>query len=135
MREMQDSKVHMAVVIDEYGSTAGLVTLEDLIEELVGEIDDEFDQESSLVEELPGGGLRVSGRMPVDEFVHLVTGELPDGEFDTVGGLLFDLLGHVPVEGESAVFDGRHLTAERVRDRRIEVVLVSPLEPSTAGDT
>ena len=109
MREMQSEKFHLAVVVDEYGGTAGLVTLEDLIEELVGEIVDEFDVEETPVEQLPGGALRVSARLPVDEVNDLLDAHLPTGAWDTVGGLVFDLLGHVPVAGESVTSDGLRL--------------------------
>jgi CBS domain containing-hemolysin-like protein len=119
MREMQRDKFHMAIVIDEYGGTAGLVTLEDLIEELVGEIVDEFDVEEAQVEPLPGGNVRVNARMPIDEVNELLHAELPDGDWDTIGGLVFNLLGHVPSEGESVEVDGYQLTAEKVQGRRI----------------
>jgi len=128
MREMQARKVHLAITIDEYGATAGLVTLEDIIEELVGEIVDEYDDELPLVEERADGSLLVSGRLPIDEFAELISVEAPIGGWDTVGGLLFDLLGHVPVEGETAVWDGHRLRAERVDGRRIELVAVHPVE-------
>jgi CBS domain containing-hemolysin-like protein len=125
LREMQAEKFHMAVVIDEYGSTAGLVTLEDLIEELVGEIVDEFDLEGPRVEPLPGGDVRVDARMPVDELNELLSLELPEGDWDTVGGLLFSRLGHVPAEGEVLDVDGHSLRAERVVGRRIGRVRIS----------
>ena len=127
MREMQAQQFHLAVVVDEYGGTAGLVTLEDLIEELVGEIVDEFDVEESPVEELPGGRLRVSARLPVDEVNELLGAHLPTGSWDTVGGLVFDLLGHVPVTGESVTSDGLRLVVDRVNGRRIERVSIEPL--------
>ncbi|HEY6622701.1 MAG TPA: hemolysin family protein [Acidimicrobiales bacterium] len=126
MREMQAEKYHMAVVVDEYGGTAGLVTLEDLIEELVGEIVDEFDVEEPLVERLPSGEIRVSGRMVVSDVNELLDAHLPSGAWDTVGGLVFDLLGHVPVEGETVEADGVRLIADRVRSRRIERVRIVP---------
>ncbi len=125
MREMQADKFHMAVVIDEYGGTAGLVTLEDLIEELVGEIVDEFDVEDPLLEPLPGGDVRVAARMPLDELNELLHVSLPEGDWDTVGGLVFNLLGHVPSEGEAVRVDGHVLRAERVQGRRIGRVRVS----------
>ena len=125
MRELQGAHMHMAIVVDEYGGTAGLITLEDIIEELVGEIVDEYDDEQPLVEELADGDIRVSGRLGVDEFRELLDVELPEGEWDTVGGLLLDLLGHVPRPGESARWDGVSLTAEKVEGRRIETLRVS----------
>jgi CBS domain containing-hemolysin-like protein len=126
MREMQSETFHMAVVVNEYGGTAGLVTLEDLIEELVGEIVDEFDVEEAQVEDLGAGVLRVSARLKVDEVNELVDAHLPSGAWDTVGGLVFDLLGHVPVVGESVTVDGVRLVADRVDGRRVERVLIMP---------
>jgi putative hemolysin len=119
MREMQKDKFHMAIVVDEYGGTAGLVTLEDLIEELVGEIVDEFDVEEPSIEALPGGTYRVNARMPLDEVNELLEAEFPEGDWDTIGGFVFNLLGHVPTEGESVEHDGYRLAAEKVQGRRI----------------
>ena len=132
MREMQSETFHMAVVVNEYGGTAGLVTLEDLIEELVGEIVDEFDVEEAPVEDLGAGVLRVSARLKVDEVNELVDAHLPTGAWDTVGGLVFDLLGHVPRVGESVTVDGVRLVADRVDGRRVERVLIMPgADPAT----
>jgi CBS domain containing-hemolysin-like protein len=129
MREMQREKFHMAIVVDEYGGTSGLVTLEDLIEELVGEIVDEFDVEEPQVEWLPNGDSRVNARMPVDELNELLHAELPEGDWDSVGGLMLDLLGHVPTEGEAVDFDGHRLIAERVQGRRIGRVRITRSAP------
>ena len=130
MREMQREKYHIAVVVDEYGGTAGLVTLEDLMEELVGEIVDEFDIEEANVEPLPNGDVRVNARMPVDEVNELVDGELPEGDWDSVGGLMFHLLGHVPTEGEAVPIDGFELRAEKIQGRRIGKVRIRRLVPA-----
>ncbi len=129
MPEMQHEKAHMAIVVDEYGGTAGLVTLEDLIEELVGEIVDEYDVEEAKVEPLANGDVRVNARMPIDELNDLLGAEFPEGDYDTVGGLVYFLLGHVPAEGETVDYDGRQLRAERVQGRRIGRVRISKLEP------
>jgi putative hemolysin len=142
MREMQQEKFHLAVVVDEYGGTAGLVALEDLIEELVGEIVDEFDVEEPPVVDLGGGAVSVSGRLAVDALAEAVGAELPEGPWDTVGGLFLDLLGHVPKEGETAALDGLTLSAERVQGSRIRRVKVersflpgsSAEEASATGD-
>ncbi len=123
--EMQAEQFHMAIVIDEYGATAGLVTLEDLIEELVGEIVDEFDVEDPMVEPLPGGEVRVDARLAIDEANDLMGVELPEGDWDTVGGLLLDLLGHPPGPGEGADVGAHRLTAERVQGRRISRLRIS----------
>lgn len=137
MREMQTGKFHMAIVVDEFGGTAGLVTLEDLLEELVGEITDEYDIEEAPTEKLDDGTFVVNARMPVDEVNELLEedlqAELPEGDdWDTVGGLLYSLLGHVPSEGECAEVDGHRLTAERVQGRRIGRVRIAVL-PSGLG--
>jgi CBS domain containing-hemolysin-like protein len=124
--EMQAEKYHMAIVVDEYGGTAGLVTLEDLIEELVGEIVDEFDVEEPMIEPLAQGGVRVNARMPIDEVNDLVHAELPEGDWDTIGGLMFHLLGHIAHEGETADVNDHVLRAERVQGRRIGRVRITP---------
>jgi putative hemolysin len=130
MREMQASKQHMAIVIDEYGGTAGLVTLEDLIEEIVGEIVDEYDMEEAPVQRMGDGGLRVTARMPIDEVNALIEGQLPEGDWDTVGGLIYSHLGHVPTEGEEVDLGDHRLVAERVQGRRIARVRITPKTPS-----
>ena len=136
MREMKAETFHMALVVDEYGGIAGLVTLEDLIEELVGEIVDEFDVEEPTVERLDHGEVRVSARMAVDDANELLDAHLPTGAWDTVGGLIFDLLGHVPAEGETVDRDGFRLVVEQVKGRRIDRVRIVPLADHTVpGDS
>lgn len=126
LREMQRDQVHLAIVVDEFGSTAGLVTIEDIIEELVGEIADEYDVEEPMATELGGGGYLVDARMPVGDLETLVGVDLPDEDWDTVGGLLLGLAGRVPVEGESFEFDRLEFVAVRVQGRRIAQIRVSP---------
>ncbi|HKE74530.1 MAG TPA: hemolysin family protein [Acidimicrobiales bacterium] len=136
LREMQRDKFHMAIVVDEYGGTAGLVTLEDIIEELVGEIADEYDVDTPRVEPLEGGGVRVHGRTPLDEVNEALHARLPEGDWDTIGGLVYDRLGHVPAEGESVVLGRWRLTAQRIQGRRIGRVSITPEAgggPSSAG--
>jgi CBS domain containing-hemolysin-like protein len=126
LREMQAAQTHMAIVVDEYGGTAGLVTIEDVIEEIVGEITDEYDVEPSLVEELADGMLRVSTRLHVDELADRLEIDLEDDDVDTVGGLLAKHLGRVPIPGAQVQFEGLELTAESAQGRRnrIGTVLV-----------
>ncbi len=130
LREMQSESYHMAVVVDEYGGVAGLVTLEDLIEEIVGEIVDEYDVEEPLVERQRDGTLRVDARIPIDELNDLAGLELPEGDYDTVGGLVFDLFGRVPAVGEVCECEGYHLRVERIQGRRIQRVRVIALDGS-----
>jgi CBS domain containing-hemolysin-like protein len=131
LREMQTEHFHMAVVIDEYGATSGIVTMEDLLEEIVGEIADEYDVERPGVERFDDGSLRVPGRMPIDDVSDELGIDLPDTEWDTIGGLILNLLGHVPEEGEAVRFKQLELTAEDVQERRIGTVHIRtvPEEP------
>ncbi|HEX6417319.1 MAG TPA: transporter associated domain-containing protein, partial [Acidimicrobiales bacterium] len=100
--------------------------LEDIIEELVGEIVDEFDVDDPIVEPLPGGGIRVHGRTPLDQVNDILGARLPEGDWDTIGGLVYDRVGHVPVEGETIRVAGWHLTAQRIQGRRIGRVSITP---------
>ena len=127
LAELQKQKVHMAIVVDEYGATAGLVTIEDILEEIVGEIEDEYDTEEPMIEALGNdSGWRVDARLPVDDLADLVDAALPDEEWDTVGGLLFGTLGHVPSVGEDVEGCGVRLVAEKVKGRRVAKVRVHP---------
>ena len=126
LREMQEEKFHMAIVVDEYGGTAGLITLEDLLEELVGDIVDEFDVEQPTVERSDDGSVLVSALYSVDDADDLLGAELPRGPWDTVGGLMLDLAGRVPDPGDSVEVDGFRLTAVDVRGRRIGRVRIEP---------
>ena len=134
LREMQGQQFHMSIVIDEHGGTAGLVTLEDLIEELVGEIVDEFDTEDARVEPLPGGAVRVSGRLSIDDANDLLDVTLPEGEFDTVSGLMLAELGRMATTGDVVEVDGARLRADRVQGRRIMRVRVERIEPPHVDD-
>jgi putative hemolysin len=133
LREMQEEKFHMAVVVDEYGGTAGLITLEDLLEELVGDIVDEFDMERPNVERLFDGSVLVSAVYSVDDADELLGAELPQGPWDTVGGLMLDLMGRVPDPGDSVEVDGFRLTAVDVRGRRIERIRIEPTAERVNG--
>lgn len=133
LTEMQRRKFHIAVVTDEYGSVSGLVTMEDLLEELVGDISDEYDREETRIEELPDGSFRVNGRVSIDDVNEALDVELPQDEWDTVAGLMLGLAGEIPKEGQSVLFENIRLTAEKVVGRRIKSVLVTretPPEPA-----
>jgi CBS domain containing-hemolysin-like protein len=131
LRDMQQERIHMAIVVDEYGGTAGLVTIEDVIEEIVGEIVDEYDQEEPLVEPIDDRSLRVDAKMLIDEVNELLDVRLPHEEWDTVGGLVFGLTGRVPVAGEVVRFDSLEFRTERVTGRRIQKVVITK---SAGGD-
>jgi CBS domain containing-hemolysin-like protein len=138
LREMQARRTHMAVVVDEYGGFAGLVTIEDILEEIVGEIDDEHDTvQRPPVEELPDGSMRVTARLPVDDLADLFKVELPeDDDVETVGGLLARELGRVPIEGSAAEVGGLRLVAESTggRRNRIDTLLVCRVGEAGAED-
>jgi putative hemolysin len=125
LREFQAKKLHLAIVVDEYGDTAGLVTLEDLLEELVGEIRDEYDEDERLIQRVTPRIFRVSGRLPIDE-LNAATGlQIPDDSFDTVGGWVLDLFGRVPHKGEKKEVDGVRVAVEKVERTRVLEVLVT----------
>jgi CBS domain containing-hemolysin-like protein len=130
LREMQARHVHMAIVIDEYGGTAGLVTIEDILEEIVGEIADEYDRERPPVEWLPDGGARVNARLSVEELEELFDVSIDAEDVETVGGLLGHALGKVPIAGSVADVAGLRLTAENLTGRRnrIGTVLVQRID-------
>jgi CBS domain containing-hemolysin-like protein len=136
LREMQSARTHVGVVIDEYGGTAGLVTIEDVLEEIVGEIDDEYDSAGVAVERLSDGSVRVSSRMNIEELGDLFGLELSDDDVDSVGGLLAKQLGRVPIPGAMAEVGGLHLRAESTAGRRNRVgtVLVRQVEPEAQGN-
>jgi CBS domain containing-hemolysin-like protein len=137
LREMQRKQFHLAIVVDEYGGTAGIVTLEDLIEELVGEISDEFDADEPEVEILSPHELRVSGRTAVDDVNDVASIDLPTGDWDTIAGLLLHLRGQPLAEGETIDAGDVTLIAERVQGRRIRavrVVLSADHTPLSGGE-
>lgn len=125
LREMQANQRHLAIVVDEFGGTAGLVTIEDLLEEIVGEIVDEYDTEEPMVVPLDEGGLLVDARLDVDDLATALGTEFPDADWDTVGGLILGLAGRVPKTGESFEYDDLLLTAEQVQGRRVALVRVA----------
>jgi magnesium and cobalt exporter, CNNM family len=134
LSEMQAARTHLAIVVDEYGGTAGLVTIEDILEEIVGEITDEYDVERPPVERLGDDVVRVTARLPVEDLGELFGVELPDDEVETVGGLLAQLLGRVPIPGAAVTVGGLRLVAEGTTGRRnrIDTVLVRRLAEGEA---
>ena len=124
LREMQRDQNHFAIVVDEYGGTAGLVTIEDIIEEIVGEIADEHDREAPGVEALEDGTLRVPASMDIDDLAEIFDVTIDEEDVDTVGGLLTKVIGRVPIVGSSGTVSGLTLTAERMAGRRHRVASV-----------
>ena len=120
LREMQARKTHIAIVVDEYGGTAGLVTMEDLLEELVGEIHDEFDVYQAEFERIDDETVVVNdASINVDDLNQELDLDLPEGDWDSVGGLVFSKLGHVPAVGDVVDVDGFTITVEKVDGRRV----------------
>lgn len=125
LREMKSAKVHMVIVVDEYGGTAGLATMEDVLEEIVGEITDEYDREEPNIEMIDDHSLRVSARFGIEELNELLGAGLPHTEWDSVGGLIGGLLGKVPSQGDRVRHDGIEFQVEKMKGRRIAKVLVT----------
>jgi CBS domain containing-hemolysin-like protein len=137
LREMQAARSHIAIVIDEYGGTAGLITIEDILEEIVGEITDEYDNERAPIERIDDDTARVTARLAVEDLGELFGVELPDrDDVETVGGLLAEALGRVPIAGSSAIVHGLELTAEDVggRRNRVDTILVTRVPEPTDDD-
>lgn len=132
LKDFQREKKHMAVVVDEYGGTEGLVTLEDVIEEIVGEIHDEFDTEEVLCKKLEDGSLIVQAKIEVDEFNRVAEEELipTDGDFETLGGFIFQLAGEVPTIGQNFPYEGWSFKVTGIEGTRIVTIKVYP-PPST----
>jgi CBS domain containing-hemolysin-like protein len=129
MRNMQAKKFHMVMVADEYGIIAGLATLEDCLEELVGEIVDEHDDEEEIMQRLQNGDYLVVGSTPISKINDDLEMKIPETEYDTIGGFIFGMLGHVPVVGESVDNAGWRFSAEVLDGRRIQQVRVSMITP------
>jgi putative hemolysin len=137
LRDLQRARVHLAIVVDEYGGTAGLVTIEDIIEEIVGEIQDEYDRELPLYEFGPEGEVTVDGRMSVDELSEVIGLPMPETESDTIGGLVARELGHIPEPGEFVYAGPVRIEVETVERRRVRTVRVALAEepaPANASD-
>lgn len=126
LREMQANQIHIAIAVDEFGGTAGLVTIEDLLEELVGEIADEYDEEEPMVVQEADGSYLIDARLDIDDLGALLGTAMPDEDWDTVGGLVLGLAGRVPAEGENFEFNRHTLTVERVQGRRVAQIRLQP---------
>jgi len=134
MAEMQKRRVHVSMVVDEYGGTAGLVTIEDLLEEIVGEIQDEYDEEEDVfVETIDDGRYIINARYDLYSVGKLLNMNLAEEDADTLGGLLYSFMGHVPEQGESVVIDGWRFTVLSLEGRRIDQVRAEPASVLVSG--
>ncbi len=124
LHELQQRKYHMAIVIDEYGGTSGLVTLEDLIEEIIGEIQDEHDVEEKTIVELPDGYTLVDSRVEIEEVEEYFGMKTPEGKFETLGGLILHIIEKIPVAGEVICHDGFEIIIESADERSIKKVKI-----------
>ncbi|MCX7823369.1 MAG: hemolysin family protein [Syntrophobacterales bacterium] len=128
-QELRSRKSHMAVVLDEYGGTAGILTLEDIIEEIIGDIMDEYDHEEVWIVPNQDGSIIVDARLDVEDLEDYLKMDLPEGKFESVGGLIISLLGRVPRKGEKVVVEGIEMEILLATDRKIEKVVVRRLQP------
>jgi len=122
--EMKSGRIHLAIVIDEYGGTSGLVTLEDLLEEIVGDIQDEHDRDEQSFTELAGGDILVDSRVEIEEFEEYFGLSVPEGKFETLGGLIFDLIKKIPVVGEVVSYGPLTMVIEAADEKSIKKVRV-----------
>ncbi len=129
LAEFQERRVQIAIVVDEYGGVAGILTLEDLLEEIVGEIEDEFDVQEPVVEHRPNGEVVVDARMPVDEFNEAFNADIGGGGFDTLGGFISSRLGRLPTVGDTVESSGLRIEVLSMIGRRLKRVLVRQVEP------
>ncbi|HEY3559801.1 MAG TPA: hemolysin family protein [Kribbella sp.] len=132
LTEMRRRSTHLAIVLDEYGGTAGIVTLEDLVEELIGDITDEYDEEPAETTRLGSGDIEVDGLLNLDDFAEATAIELPDGPYETVGGFLAARLGKVPSTGDEVQLDGHTLTVTEMDGRRVARVRLHRITPAEA---
>jgi CBS domain containing-hemolysin-like protein len=129
LREFQVQQAHMAIVVDEFGAVAGLVTLEDLVEEIVGEIQDEYDEEEKAVVSYPDGSKRVQARMDLDDFNELFGAGIPEGDYDTIGGFLISLWGRLPSVGAEVSYEDFEFKAVEIKGQRLLKILVTQHDP------
>ena len=124
LKDFRDNKSHMAIVIDEYGGTAGILTLEDIIEEIIGEVMDEYDAEQKLIVEHEDGSISVNARLDVEKLEDFLQVDLPEGDFESVGGFIISLIGKVPEVNEKVIYDGIEIVIEAATSRKIDRVRI-----------
>lgn len=131
LKDLRINKSHMAIVLDEYGGTAGILTLEDIIEEIIGDVMDEYDAEENLMVEFDDGSLLVNARLDVEELEDYLNIELPEGKFESVGGFVISLLGKVPAVNERLVYQDIEMIVESADNRKIETIRVRKVHPDS----
>jgi CBS domain containing-hemolysin-like protein len=134
LRELQRGRIHMAIVVDEYGGSTGIVTLEDILEEIVGDIRDEHDRTPASVERLPDGSYWVAGRTNIDELNEALDWTLPKRDYETVAGLVLATLGRIPRRGEQFQVPGYAITVLEADERRVAAVKIAPMR-APSSDT
>jgi magnesium and cobalt transporter len=135
LKDLRDNKSHMAIVIDEYGGTAGILTLEDIIEEIIGEIMDEYDSEQELIVEHEDGSISVNARLGVDKLEDFLQVELPEGDFESVGGFIISLIGKVPEVNEVVIYDGLEIVIEAATSRKIDRARIRKISQEISNDS
>lgn len=128
LQDLRDNKSHMAIVIDEYGGTAGILTLEDIIEEIIGEVMDEYDAEQKLIIEHEDGSISVNARLDVEKLEDFLKVDLPEGDFESVGGFIISLIGKVPEVNEKVIYDDLEIVIEAATSRKIDRVRIRKLD-------
>ena len=129
LKDLRGNKSHMAIVIDEYGGTAGILTLEDIIEEIIGEVMDEYDAEEKLIVEHENGYISVSAKLDVEELEDYLDVELPEGKFESVGGFVISLIGKVPSVDERVVYKNIEMVVEAASERKIDKLRIRKINP------
>jgi len=133
LKDLRDKKSHMAIVIDEYGGTAGILTLEDIIEEIIGEVMDEYDAEEKLITDNEDGSITVDARLDVEELEDYLKVEFPEGKFESVGGFIISLLGRVPEVGERIEYKNIVMVIEAANSRKIEKIHIRSIDQESSG--